>query len=160
MPVPIDSKTGKRTINGQEFFYDGWEHLDSTKRNMQSDTRNNLFPPDREASLDAGMLRKVGMSKMRMTSKDALFFWQLSFPIASSGKNGIDDNPRMPSYEAMLRFTDTYAVINRDRGGSEGHTWTTTYAQENVRWHGIIMQNKHKAVQIIGTRTRTSYMIV
>ena len=64
------------------------------------------------------MLRKLGMSKTRMTRKNALFFWQLLFPIASPGKNDIDDDPHMPFYKPMSRFTDTYAVINRGRGGS------------------------------------------
>ena len=37
-------------------------------------------------------------------------------------------------------------AVNRGRWGSRGHTWTTTYAKENVRWDDIIMRNKNKAV--------------
>ena len=92
------------------------------------------------------MLRKLGMSKTRMTSKYALF-WQLLFPIASPGQNDIDDDPARLStnYWRGLQ-TRKYAVINRDQGGSRGHAWTTTYAQEKVRWDGIIMRNKNKTV--------------
>ena len=68
--------------------------------------------------LDHYMLRKLEMSKTRLTSKDALIFWQLLFPIASPGHDGIDGNPRMPFYKPLSRFTNMYSVINRGRGGS------------------------------------------
>ena len=74
------------------------------------------------------------------------FFWQLLLPIASPGQNGIENDLHMPFYKPLAKFTGTYVVINRGRGGSRGHAWTTTYAQENVRWDGIIMRNKNKAV--------------
>ena len=114
-PVPINSRTGKRTMNDWKFFYDGWDHPDPNKSNTRSDTHNNLFPPDRYVLLYPDMLRKLGINKTQMTSKDALF-WQLLFPIASPGQNGIDDDPHMPFYEPLARFTDTYVMINRVRG--------------------------------------------
>ena len=83
-PVPISSKTGKQTMNDREFFYDGWNHPDPNKSNTRGGTCNDLFPSDRDILLDPEMLRKLGMSKTRMTGKDALF-WQLLLPIASPG---------------------------------------------------------------------------
>ena len=145
-PVPKNSTTGKRTINDWEVFYDGWEHPDPNDSNTRGGTRNDLFPSDRDVLLDAELLRKLGMSRTRLTTKDALFFFQLLCPIASPRDNGIDDDPRMPYYEKIAEWTDRYAVLFRGRGGSQGHTWFTTYAQENVRWDGIIMRNKNKAV--------------
>ena len=125
-PVPINSRTGKRTMNDWKFFYDGWDHPDPNKSNTRGGTRNDLFPPDRNVLLNPYMLRKLEMSKTRLTSKDALIFWQLLFPIASPGQDGIDDETRMPFYEPLSRFTGMYVVINRGRGGSRGHAWTTT----------------------------------
>ena len=82
--VPKDTKTGKRTINGWEFFYDGWEHPDPNDSNTRGGTRNDLFPSDRDVLLNPEMLQKLGISKTQMTGKDALF-WQLLLPIASPG---------------------------------------------------------------------------
>ena len=47
-PVPKDAKTGKRTLNGWEFFYDGWEHPDPNDSNTRGGTRNDLFPLNRD----------------------------------------------------------------------------------------------------------------
>ena len=71
-------------MNGWEFFYDSWDHPDLIKSNMRGGTCNDLFPSNRDILLDSEMLRKLGMSKTRMTGKDAPF-WQLLLPIASPG---------------------------------------------------------------------------
>ena len=60
-PVPINSKTGKQTMNDWGFFYDGWDHPDPNKSNTQGGTRNDLFPPNCDVLLDPNMLRKLGM---------------------------------------------------------------------------------------------------
>ena len=81
-----------------------------------------------------------------MTTKDALFFWQLLLPIANPGENGIEDDPRLPWYEPQGSYTDTYSVINRGHGGSRKDAWRTTHAQEGVNWDGIVMRNKNKCI--------------
>ncbi len=65
--VPKDTVTGKREINGYEFFYNGWEHPfpNSTNHRMGA-TKENLFPEDREVLLDKEYLRKMGLTKKRM----------------------------------------------------------------------------------------------
>ena len=80
-------------MNDWEFFYDGWDHLDPNESNTRGGTRNDLFPSNRDVLLDPEMLRKLGMSKTRLTTKDALFY-QLLCPIASPGQNGVDNDLR------------------------------------------------------------------
>ena len=62
--VPKDTQTGKRELNGYEFFYNGWTHPfpDDTNNRMGA-TKQNLFPEDRDVQLDKDYLRKMGLTK-------------------------------------------------------------------------------------------------
>ena len=63
----------------------------------------NLFPESRHGSLDATMLKKMGLTKERMTMGDALFFYQLLLPIYHPSKSGIPNDPRSPFYSEVTK---------------------------------------------------------
>ena len=62
-----DTTTGKRELNGYEFFYNGWTHPfpDETNNRMGA-TKQNLFPENRVVQLDKDYLRKMGLTKKLM----------------------------------------------------------------------------------------------
>jgi hypothetical protein len=60
VPVPINAETGKRKEGGYEFFYQGWKEENSTSDNYRfSATRKDLFPADRDVTLDVTFLKKL-----------------------------------------------------------------------------------------------------
>ncbi len=64
VPVPIDAVTGKREAGGYQFFYQGWKEDNPTRENCRfGATRGNLFPADRDVTLDVTFFKKMGLSK-------------------------------------------------------------------------------------------------
>jgi hypothetical protein len=86
-PVPADAE-GKRSHSEWEFHYKGWTGDGNAHRSGAS--HDNMFPDSRKGSLDADVLRKLGMTKKRMDEKDALFFYQLILPICKPSNSGIE----------------------------------------------------------------------
>ncbi len=83
-------------MGGYEFFYQGWKNNNSTRENCRfGASRENLFPADKDVTLDATFLKKLGLTKQRMVECDVLFFYQLLLPSADPAMSGIKDNPRM-----------------------------------------------------------------
>ena len=147
-PVPPDKSTGKRIEGGYHFFYNGWkmpEYL-QTRRTTRGATRDKMFPDDRDCKLDGELLKRLGMSQGRLDGKDALFFWQLLFPICSPGMNGLDDDPRMAYYEKVAQCTNVYAQGVRNMSGTRSNNFANTNAEELVRWDGIVNRNRGKAM--------------
>ena len=69
---------GVHEVNGWTFHYQGWHHhLDNGNFWWKNATRDDIFPPDKKAKLDAELLKKMGLTRERIVSKDALFFIQL-----------------------------------------------------------------------------------
>ena len=131
VPVPINAKTGKREVGGYEFFYQGWKNNNPTRENCRfGASRENLFPADRDVTLDATLLKKLGLTKQRMVECDALFFYQLLLPIADPSMSGIKDDPRMGYYEEVASNTNVYAFGPKNRGGTHGHVFHPTTAEE------------------------------
>jgi len=90
VPVPIHAKTGKREVGGYEFFYQGWKNDNPTRENRRfGASRENLFPADRDVTLDGTFLKKMGLTKQRMVQCNALFFYQLLLPIVHPAMSGI-----------------------------------------------------------------------
>jgi hypothetical protein len=78
VPVPIDDVTGKREAGEYEFFYDGWSEDNPTRENCRfGANREDLFPADRDITLDVTLLKNMGLSKQRMEECNALYFYQL-----------------------------------------------------------------------------------
>ena len=108
-PVPVNSEQ-KRKIGDWEIFYSGWEPETNEGVCREGSSMNNLFPKTRLGCLDVDMLRKLGMSAKVMDTNDFLFFYQLILPICDTNKSGIDDDPRLPYYSAVEKWSNGYAV--------------------------------------------------
>jgi hypothetical protein len=142
VPVPINAVTGKREAGGYEFFYKGWKEENPTRENCRfGATRENLFPADRDVTLDVTYLKKMGLSKQRMEECDALFFYQLLLPIVDPAMSGINGDTRIGYYEEVARNTNLYAFGPKNRGGTRGHVFCPTTAEELLVWDGIVCQN-------------------
>jgi len=84
-PVPANTG-GKRLNNGFKFHYNGWtrDEADPVARIVAS--HDNMFPAYQKGRPDGKLLAKLGLNKERMLDQDdcapdALFFYQLLFPI-------------------------------------------------------------------------------
>jgi hypothetical protein len=142
VPVPRNAVTGKREVGGYEFFYQGWKNDDPTRENCRfGASREDLFPADRDATLDGRFLKKLGLTKQRMVECDALFFYQLLLPIVDPSMSGIKDDTRMGYYEEVARNTNVYAFGKKNRGGTHGHVSRPTTAEELLVWDGIVCRN-------------------
>jgi hypothetical protein len=81
-PIPANGDMRKREVGGYEFFYNGWKQDNPMQENCQfGETRDTLFPPDRQVQLDATYLKKIGLTRQRMLECDTMFFYQLLLPI-------------------------------------------------------------------------------
>jgi hypothetical protein len=92
-PVPLNAD-GKRVENGWEFFYGGWENSRASVRSGAS--VENLFPKERDSSLDVQILKSLGLTTDRVRNEqgnpDALFFF--STPVANLQSQTIGNNER------------------------------------------------------------------
>ena len=55
--------------------------------------------------------------------------------------SGINDDPRMTYYEKVATNTNMYAYGVKKRGGTRGHIFRPTDAQELLVWDGIVCRN-------------------
>ncbi len=142
VPVPMNAKTGKREVGGYEFFYQGWKNDNLTRENCRfGASREDLFPADRDATLDGRFLKKLGLTKQRMVECDALFFFQLLLPIVDPSMSGIYNDTRMGYYKEVARNTNVYAFGPKNRGGTRDHVFRPTTAEELLVWDGIVCRN-------------------
>ena len=82
----------------------------------------------------------------RMESGDALFFYQLMVPMCDPSKSGVHRDPRMSFYDDVAKHTNIYAINNKNCGGTYGHKFRNTTAEELVNWDGIVARNRNKDV--------------
>ncbi len=142
VPVPINAVMGKRGAGGYEFFYKGWKEENPTRENCRfGATREDLFPADRDITLDVTFLKKMGLSKQRMVECDALFFYQLLLSIVDPAMLGIKGDTRIGYYKEVVRNTNMYAFGPKNRGGTHGHVFCPATAEELLVWDGIVCQN-------------------
>ncbi len=140
--VPINALTGKREAGGYEFFYKGWKEENPTRENCRfGATREDLFPADRDVTLDVIFLKKMGLSKQRMEECNAVFFYQLLLPVVDPSMSGINGDTRIGYYEEVARNTNLYTFGPKNRGGTRGHVFCPTTAEELLVWDGIVCQN-------------------
>jgi hypothetical protein len=64
----------------------------------------------------------MGLTKARLEKHDAFFFWQLLFPICDPAKSSITNNPTMPFYSKVDKWSLKYAAT-MGIGGSYGHEY-------------------------------------
>ena len=139
--VPANS-VGVRQIDNWKFYYQGWTPDDFDKGTYVRDdaTQSNLKPASRKGCLDANVLRKHGMTSTRMQDEDALFFYQMIFPICNPKNSGIDGDNRMPFFTFAASCTNIYAGGTVASSGL-GHRWENVYAPELVRWVACPIRN-------------------
>ena len=52
----------------------------------------------------------------------------------------------MPYYYLKNKFTNKYAVVDKELDGSYGHTWKPTSPVEHVNFDGIVFENKSECI--------------
>ncbi len=81
-----------------------------------------------------------------MLECDALFFYQLLLPIVDTALSGIYDDTWMGYYEVVARNTYMYAFGVKNRGGTQGHVFCPTSAEELLVWDGIMCHNINTSI--------------
>ncbi len=83
----------------------------------------------------------MGLSKQKIVDCNALFFYQLILPIVDPAMSGIEGDTRIGYYDEVARNTNMYAFGPKNRGGTRGHVFHPTTAEELLVWDGIVCQN-------------------
>ncbi len=91
--------------------------------------------------MDVTFLKKLGLTKQRMGECNALFFYQLLLPIVDPARSGINGDTRIGYYKEVARNTNLYAFGPKIRGGTRGHVFRPTTAEELLVWDGIVCRN-------------------
>ncbi len=91
--------------------------------------------------MDGTFLKKLGLTKQKMVECNALFFYQLLLPIVDPSMSGIKEDTRIGYYEEAVRNTNLYAFGPNNRGGTRGHVFRPTAAEELHVWDGIVCRN-------------------
>ena len=138
-PVPLGTDGISRSVGDWNFFYNGWESKVNIGRKCKSS--KELFPTERYGCLDGELLKKVGLTKERMTSGDALFFYQLLLPICNPKKSGIPSDPRVAFYSDVTNYSNLYACDIGLFGGQYAHAFKAIKVQELVRFDGVIVRD-------------------
>ncbi len=81
------------------------------------------------------------LSKQRTEECDALLFYQLLLPIVDPAMSGIKGDTRVGYYEDVARNTNMYAFGVKNRGGTRGHVFRPTTAEELLVWDGSVCRN-------------------
>jgi hypothetical protein len=134
MPVPL--KDGERKLGEWDFYYEGWKSTTNSYRKYVTD--EEMFPKERKGFLDAEKLRALGLSKARMKDCDALFFYQLLFPIGDPKRSGVEGDLRMPFYTDVTGFTNIYGASELGMAGTYGHKFKPASLEEMVKFDGIV----------------------
>ena len=116
--VPPDAE-GRRQKAGWDFHYTGWSQSDGFMFRSGA-TYDDPFPDSRKGNLDYALLKHMGLTKDKLLKHDAFFFWQLLFPICDPRFSKIENDPRLPFYSKVEKWTQKYAAT-QGIGGSYGH---------------------------------------
>jgi hypothetical protein len=138
-PLPANSE-GKRTVQDWELHYKGWSPDLADRTNRSGASSTNLFPASRKGMLDYSLLKKMGLTKNRIINCDAQFFKQLLLPMCDPEKSGIEDDPRMPYYSKLERWSTKYAA-SIGLLGSYGHDFKTPNIEELVHWDSCVFKS-------------------
>ena len=137
----IGKRGHQREAGTFEFHYDGWKNPGTPFRDGA--TREEPFPAARKGSLCGSTLARLGLSKARMLqddgAPDSLFFYQAILPIHDPKRTGVENDPRMPFYHNVAKWSNTYASNELDMGNGYGHDFRNVTIDEMVRWDGVIV---------------------
>jgi hypothetical protein len=134
--VPVPLKDGQRKLGDWEFHYGGWESPNDCFRKHV--TPDNMFPEERKGCLDVDKLTAFGLTKARMKDCDALFFYQLLFPIGDPSRSGVESDRRMPYFTEVTGFTNIYGASEFGMAGTYGHKFKPVSLEEMVQFDGIV----------------------
>ena len=139
-PVPANDE-GKRIIDGWEFHYDKWiSEAAANEKSRSGATNTTPFPESRKGRLDYDLLKRMRLTKKRLVEGDALFFLQLLLPIGDPKKSGIENDPRMPYYSEVERWTQKYAT-SLGLGGSYGHKFEEVMLEELLHFDSVVIRD-------------------
>jgi hypothetical protein len=151
-PVPVD-ESGSHLINGRDFRYRSWmgsDTADLTWKPVQSNwSRKNPFPHERGSRLDYDLLKNLRMKKSTtILCCDALFFYHLILPFANPKVNPITteggaemEDPRMPYYSEVERFTAKYAAHLGMEGSYYGHSFIQPQIPELAQFNFVLIRD-------------------
>ena len=145
-PVPVDNSTGKRVLNEWEFFYRGWhsrETYDLVYEPVRDGaTSKNPFPDCRKGKLDYALLSKLGVTKDKILTCDALLFYQLLLPLGDPKKNNLGGtkDPRLGFYSDVELFTAKYAS-SLGMGGSYGNSFSPPKIEDLLHFDMITVRD-------------------
>ena len=140
---PKDS-TGKQTSGGFELHYDGWvaNNFDKEKYVRTGATSENPKPDHRKGVLDWNKMLNHGLTVKKVTGCDALFFFQLLFPVGLPSKSGVDNDHQKPFFSQVRQWSNMYAVgPGGGLGGSYGHSFDLVSEEELVKWFGVLVRD-------------------
>ena len=99
-----------------------------------------MFPKEQLGRLDYGLLKHMGLTRHQLDKCDLLFFLQLILPICDPAKSGIKDDPRMPFYSSVEKWSAVYANLI-GMGGSYGHSFKNPLSFELVRFDSAVLRD-------------------
>jgi hypothetical protein len=138
-PVPANQQ-GKRVVDGWEFHYGKWVNGMNNTKSRSGATNTNAFPENRKGRLDYRLLKRMKLTKKRIVEGDALFFFQLLLPIGDPKKSGIENDPRLPYYSEVERWTQKYAT-SLGLGGSYGHSFKEVMLEELLHFDSVVVRD-------------------
>ena len=139
----IGRKSQKQDAGEFEFHYNGWEKEGT--QFCSGNTRENPFPEVSKGSLCGSTLARLGLTKERMMeadgAPDALWFWQALLPIHDIKRTGIENDPRIPFYHKVEKWSNSYASNELDIGNGYGHSFKNVTIDEMVKWDGVVVMD-------------------
>lgn len=103
-------------------------------------TTSNLFPEEMRGCLDKDQLFKLGMNASKVQNCDALFFFQLLWPICEPSRSGVEGDTRIPFFTLVEQYTNIYKFTT-GQGGTYGHKWNNVVAEELLHFFGILVRD-------------------
>jgi hypothetical protein len=135
--VAPPNSDGSRVVDGWQFYYNGWKHnaFDAKTYTRRGATPGNLKPLSRAGCLDVDVLKRHGLTAIRVRD-DPLFFFQMLFPIMSPSESGVDHDHRMPYFSNVAMLTNLYAS-SKGGGIGIGNDWKPCSVKELVKWTAV-----------------------
>ena len=103
-----------------------------------------IQPQYRKPLLDGELLKKHGLVKEKIEQCDALFFFFLILPQCDieKGDSGVEGDTRKPFYSEARKFTNKYAIVDKQLDGKRVHPFKPCTTQELVNFDGIVFQKR------------------
>ena len=97
-----------------------------------------MFPEDIRGYLDKHVLKSFGMDQTKAVICDALWFFQLLWPLCDPKMSGIENDKRKAFFTLVAIFTNAYVALS-GCGAGYGHRWESVTPQDIVRYFAILI---------------------